>query len=72
MLNCQQTLFPLRVQRVSGLLEKRLDWVGWEGGGMKGCLDGEGAAGGMERRLVKETQKVWPEGGIWEQRKEKQ
>lgn len=66
MLNCQKNVSPSRAQRASGLLEKRLDWAGWEGGGMKGCLDGEGSAGGMESRLVKETQKVWPGGVIWE------
>lgn len=56
-LNCRQTLWPLRAQRVSGLLEKRLDWAKWEGGGMRGCLDGGGSAGEMERRLCTDYRK---------------
>lgn len=32
---------------MSGLLEKRLDWVEREGGGVRGCLDGGGCAGEM-------------------------
>jgi len=36
----------------------RPDSAEWEGGGRRGCLDGGSSAGEMERRLVKEIQKV--------------